>query len=694
MHVRSGNINRALSAPAMATVQQKPRGTVRGARSVKQSTKAGPLTTTKGSSIGAASYGSNLKSSRRSFQAVDTNVAAYDRTDPFAAVNALRKLLTVLPSRTGGNKLKLAVEEHTLAMQLLTIVEPFIGLEPSKRRSLTRQPTEILDEVASHVDSKRDLLALGLTCKRLADVVFPRHFAYRVVRAKFSNLAVWHHLTVHRTLARNVRQLELLDERAPASSVAVPPELRHQSDTDLEASSSDEEGTALQDRQMRVFVGALAKMTRLDAFVWSCGHPLVSLLDVWPTLLRWCATLRTFQINDAYIFNSKKDSDASEDDIPKGQRAGKRHLALPRLSSVSVHSVKKGFGQVKKPELTDVVEILHSCPNLEELNLKYTPFKGAPSLHVDSLFQFGRWPFLRALYLTNVACSTEGLDAAGSFLASHDGLEVLHLNEFSSRAFDLSPGALPRLRELRSTKDFASRIMACPLSADDTNNAGSRPLETLEGMRLTGPGCDTFLDGLRKHPVKKLVLAGYGECEDVRKLVECVPQVTYLDMGRKTTTPLGTGAGSAAPGKTNSAAGTSATIGTISISNVNEWLDLLAPLPNLVTFHGVRFFYAVSENVLSTSSSSNGSCANTIPGTSISAASNASDRSRLRKNDEIASLLAWKCPKLRRVDHWEDVRQGEVGKVIVLSRDGTSGAGGGRESSEKVKWEVRRVLRT
>ena len=53
-----------------------------------------------------------------------------------------------------------------------------------------------------------------------------------------------------------------------------------------------------------------------------------------------------------------------------------------------------------------------------------------------------------------------------------------------------------------------------------------------------------------------------------------------------------------------------------------------------------------------------------------------SERSRQRKNEEIASVLAWKCPKLRRLDHWEE----NSGRVIVLVRDG-----------EKVKYEPRKV---
>lgn len=81
---------------------------------------------------------------------------------------------------------------------------------------------------------------------------------------------------------------------------------------------------------------------------------------------------------------------------------------------------------------------------------------------------------------------------------------------------------------------------------------------------------------------------------------------------------------------------------------------LLAQLPDLTTFHGVRFFYEI------------------IDGPSLSI----SDKSRVKKNKEIASVLAWRCPKLRRLDHWED----NSGKVIVLLRD-----------EEEVRYEVRRV---
>ena len=85
---------------------------------------------------------------------------------------------------------------------------------------------------------------------------------------------------------------------------------------------------------------------------------------------------------------------------------------------------------------------------------------------------------------------------------------------------------------------------------------------------------------------------------------------------------------------------------------------MLTQLPDLVAFHGVRFFYEVSEGCQGN------------PSISLS------DRSRVRKNDEVASVLTWKCPKLRRVDHWDE----NSAKIIVLLKEG-----------DKIRWEVRRV---
>lgn len=104
------------------------------------------------------------------------------------------------------------------------------------------------------------------------DVIFPRHYEYRIVRCKVSNIAVWSHLSIHRGLAQNVRRLEILDERSADSSL-IPSDILT---TDTELESSDDELT-MHDKQGRLFGTALSKLSSLNEFVWSCNHSLISL---------------------------------------------------------------------------------------------------------------------------------------------------------------------------------------------------------------------------------------------------------------------------------------------------------------------------------------------------------------------------------------------------------------------------------
>ena len=179
-----------------------------------------------------------------------------------------------------------------------------MGTAPS-RRSFMRQPTEILDEIVSHIDSKRDLFALAISCKRMHSVIFPRHYDYRTIRCKISNIAVWGHLANNRALALNVRRLEILDERSSAP-LCIPPDLLT---TDTELESSDDE-LEMHNKQERLFISALTRMNRLNEFIWSCNHSLVSLENVLPTLLK-CQTLKSVEINDNLIFAPKLEEDNS-----------------------------------------------------------------------------------------------------------------------------------------------------------------------------------------------------------------------------------------------------------------------------------------------------------------------------------------------------------------------------------------------
>lgn len=569
---------------------------------------------------------------------ISLNTSSYSRKDPFLAINTLARLFSLLSSRIGGCHLKLTPEEHKLSLHLLGIIEPFVGSVPSRRTLITRQPTEILDAIVFYVDSKADLLNLALTCQRMHEIVIPRHYDYRLIRAKVSNISVWNHLTVHRSLAKNVRRIEILDERSTAG--ALVPAAIQVSDTDLE--STDDE-LSMHDKQERYFVNALAKMSSLKCFIWECSHSPISITNVWSTLLS-IPSLSQVEINDNLVFNPSA-ADVKTDRV------------LDELQTVVLHSTRHAYGSTKTPTFEVVRQMLNNCPNLSSIDLSYQ--QPQVQLPIDDFFQFGRWPRLTSLTLSNNLRSP-GWEFIANFLALHPGIQVLTLDlqiggPRIHSDYLLPVNILPMLRELKAQREFVCSVLASPTSE------GLRPIETLKGLRL-GPAAATEsllpLLSLHARTLRRIELASWTDLDQVRRLGEYAPNLTWLDVGRNEVT------------RTCSK--------PVPVGNVLEWATTLSLFPNLTTFHGVKFFYSVSE---------------TAPSLSLSSASTLSlaDRSRIRKNDESASLLVWKNPKLRRVDYWEDV----LGKVIVLFKEGGDHVqldrGKGVEVRPPVRWEVRRV---
>ena len=300
-------------------------------------------------------------------QTINTNVSSYPRTDPIKALNVLLKLLTSLPSRIGGCQYKLTQPEHALSLHLISILDPFVyhgvrALVPNPVSSAPRapsfglvdQPTEIIDAILFHVDSRKDLLNIGLGCKRLYDVVFPRHFEYRVIRCKVSSISVWNHLVHHRSLARNVRKLEILDERASSrngNAVCVPRGIL-QGDTDLE--STDDE-LSMHAKQERFLAAALLRMTGLKEFKWSCNHSPISIAHIWPTLMMRAVNLNSMEICDNLVFgpvaqqdeedssSSGAESESESDD--DGRVVSKRGLmtSMPASGVGSLSSSESGL---------------------------------------------------------------------------------------------------------------------------------------------------------------------------------------------------------------------------------------------------------------------------------------------------------------------------------------------------------------
>jgi hypothetical protein len=230
--------------------------------------------------------------------------------------------------------------------------------------------------------------------------------------------------------------------------------------------------------------------------------------------------------------------------------------------------------------------------------------------------------------------------------------------------FVLPSGSLPKLKELRANNSITASIVSCPSAL-----TSPRPLETLKGIRLTGGVWDQpLLQSLRigGGTVKRVEMVGWSDIDDIKKLADRVPKISWLDIGKK----LGVAACGTSreiiPSTSNSVKTANNTINT----NVVDWANALSILPDLTTFHGIKFFYEVSSLALASTASStmhSPACSSRLP---------ASELSRVRKNENIASVLASKCPKLRRFDCWDDI----AGKVIVFVREGGA-----------VRLEVRKV---
>jgi hypothetical protein len=258
----------------------------------------------------------------------------HDPKDPFSAINSLRKLL----NHTARSRFKMTPEEHKLSLYLLTVIEPFVSASPMDsdevRRTLTRQPNEILDMIAFHVDSRKDLLALGITCQRLYSVVFPRHLHYRNIECKPSSVNVWKHLIAHPLLACNVRRLHIMDERSREAEL-IPRRA-------AEETEADTQGLEMHAEQQRLIVGALAKMTTLASFSWACNNSLISFDDVSLTLFT-CESLKEVEIIDNLMFSPASKPDGNEEISTHDSRVCKVSVVWSTPRSHSLIADEAGF---------------------------------------------------------------------------------------------------------------------------------------------------------------------------------------------------------------------------------------------------------------------------------------------------------------------------------------------------------------
>lgn len=303
-----------------------------------------------------------------------------------------------------------------------------------------------------------------------------------------------------------------------------------------------------------------------------------------------------------------------------------------------------------------------------------------------------RWANLRSLTVVGLRATSSSLS---QLLMGHPLLETLHLEVFGVYSLALKSGSLPNLKELHADKGIISSIL-------DTSFDEPQKLEVVKGFKLSG--IHAMVDGkhadtplfhnLKRHSrtIRRVELAGWNDMDDIRKLASSLPNVAHLDVGKR----LG-----ANPGRAAAQGGP--------VTNFEEWLEVLDKLPELSALHGVKFFYEISSaNLLSpvnnnpnlstpsSYSTATGSAADSAVAAKINNQMSLMDRSRIKKNDWTASMLVWRCPKLRRVDHWDDGTSRAIvltrGPVTALAADPSAESGDvAAKENNKVRWEVRRM---
>ena len=129
--------------------------------------------------------------------------------------------------------------------------------------SLMSLAPETLEEIASHVESHRDLISLAMVSSAWKARIIPRHSQYRVIRIWEDMPHLWEHLSTRADLARTIRAVHIFGNRLsrqiyPTTLIEITPDLgpRHKRE----------------ECKVKNMCQALQNMTSLKEFAWSLPY--------------------------------------------------------------------------------------------------------------------------------------------------------------------------------------------------------------------------------------------------------------------------------------------------------------------------------------------------------------------------------------------------------------------------------------
>jgi hypothetical protein len=157
--------------------------------------------------------------------------------------------------------------------------------------NIVELPYETVDAIVFYVEGTQDLLSLALTCRTLADVVCPRHIQFRLIRCDVIMAHyLWNTLAKDRSLARNVRTLEI----GFGWTRHIPPRIPSNPRPRLEAVTFPKVECTL--------IAAIKNMTELISFKWLERSQVPAIDsgrrdDIW-TALKQLPALRLLNVKD------------------------------------------------------------------------------------------------------------------------------------------------------------------------------------------------------------------------------------------------------------------------------------------------------------------------------------------------------------------------------------------------------------
>ncbi|KAF8074554.1 hypothetical protein FPV67DRAFT_1473979 [Lyophyllum atratum] len=335
-----------------------------------------------------------------------------------------------------------------------------------------------------------------------------------------------------------------------------------------------------------------------------------------------------------------------------------------------------GAAWVDKSNAQHIIRMLQRSPDIEFLEVP-TELRG---------FSTCRFPRLKRLKLSmvsgavtpttttapNTLTSSQPTDSPlTAFLEAHPTIEELNWSPLG--ALTLAPGALPALKRLKGPRQImhaledpaSSSVPASPPPSqprDEPESEGGSMRRPIEALDIWGLAASRLATSRTLDPsaLRSLRLEHVGPLESIYALAARFTGITWLSMPAHHLT-----LGDMYPALIRLVSGFSPFVCPA------DWLDLLPRFPLLEVFRG--------------------------PGIWESVGGGGSPGANDRMHGAILELVA-RCPRLRRLDHWQVYEKRRGVKVVRIYREGAGGGDGERVWYEvgkpRARWVVFRFCLT